>query len=235
MKNAFCLMLNDDYILPFKIFLKSLYMHNPQFINWPIYIIDRNLSNDSITEIKSLCKEAIFVKIDMDSYTKVDIKSALYKYLQDTYYKIEAWRIEEPEYLILIDCDMLVLKPFDIDFDNLGQETWACLDDAKGNFNTGLVIIPKSHRTGEHYNRLLEVAESKPSLPDQYPYNVVFKGMIKRLKQTHNVTKGYSISNPIKKEHVIMYHYAGIGKPWLEEQNTWGNFIYQKFRKENNI
>lgn len=217
-KYAICVYMNDKYLVPYKVFFYSLYMTNPEYRGHDVVILYDELSDTTKDEIKKLHDNVKFMEIVRENYSHINGDKVLYPYLVCTFHKLDVFRVEGYDKVLLIDVDMLVYKKFEPDLFSFDGEMMMCDDGIKGMYNSGLIVIDKKHINEDTYKGVLERIKGNPRLPDQVIINDHFRHVIKRLPHRFNVTA--PILKIIKRESIVLFHYAGVKKPWSDQINN---------------
>lgn len=208
---------------------------------WNIYILHLELSEESKEKIEKIAKDfnskVEFIGLKDSDFSNLKIPS-------DSYFnKIIYAKLMIPELLdkcqkvILLDCDMVVLKPleevYDMDLGDyfIGAVPDSPLDQARSKirlklpeemeyFNVGLLILDlEKLRINKVFQEVIEYAKStdiKLELPEQDALNVVLKNNYCILPSKYNVTHGVLFEEKYELNNIGIIHYTGEIKPWDE-------------------
>lgn len=211
-KRAIVIFMNDKYVLPFKVFIHSLYATNPEYKDYDLVVLHTELSIDNMWTIEGAGCNVKFIPVLTENYDIKHPENVVYAYLIPTFYKLDVFRLRGYDKVVMIDVDMLVYTKFTPDLFDFKGDILMCDDGIKGMFNSGLVVIGKKYLNDDVYREVLKMIEQNPRLPDQVIINDYFVRDIKRLPHRYNVTG--PILSIIRREKVAIYHFAGVNKPW---------------------
>lgn len=239
----FATMLDDNFLPGFKGFIKSLFIHNPDF-KYPITVINNGLSIESKKEMKGLYPALIFRDIDKDKYDFP--KESTSKELISTYYKLEVFNKaiygDSTDRVIFLDMDILIqgsLKDL-ISFDLKGKPFAACqqyqrkTDSLISQINSGVFIIDLHYLKKSDYKNLIELCKQGSYLPDQDILNRYFvkTDNCSYLPKTFNVEKRMVASEKFQDfyQTATIIHYVNT-KPWNSEAKEETEYlpVYQKW------
>lgn len=220
---ALVTMVNQDFIKGFKAMLNSLMVHNPWF-NLPIVVLDLDLSLDNRIALRKRYENIVFKDIEKDNYKNVPFESTAKK-LQCTYYKLDAFLLEEYDRIVFIDSDCLIL-------DNI-EKLFLCTsgfsavkgydsgnDIMRRDINSGVFVVNKEYLNGKTYKDLIAISEKGHKMPDQATINIYFKNKIEYLDKVFNVEKRMLYTKnfkPILNSAKILHFVAE--KPWQKKTN----------------
>lgn len=112
----------------------------------------------------------------------------------------------------------------------LGQNLIAGVFEAEGYCNSGVMLMDlRKIRLGKYDNGLLRMLKfAKLLLPDQDAINLIFKGKIKELNKKFNALgRHYQVYG---KQEIIIRHFAGIVKPWVDGAATEDSEFWNKYK-----
>ena len=239
MKTILCSMIDDNFVVAFKGFIKSLLKYNPNF-NYTIRLIDAGINEYNKQVCKKYYKNIEFVKPKKENYkglildiTPVELKS--------TYYKLDIFSYDDIDRLIFIDLDTLILGNISYLF-NLTAPISGCLgynvkgDRLRKDINSGVIVLNKPLISEKIYTEILQLVHKKQgfSMPDQKAIKFYFKDNINNINKIYNCEKrlwkgtNYKIAfNSTKNliyysdstsEAVKILHYVA-GKPWQDKKD----------------
>ena len=235
------LLSNDDYI-PGVILLKATL--DAVGTKYPLIVLLPNrLSDVSMELLKSIGVETrpidkIYMPKQIYEHNK-SINPRQAEIWKDTLSKFVAWTFEEYDKIILIDCDILVLKNLDDLFEK--PHLTAALDGEYFNlwpnfphFNTGLVVIKPNK---DDFKSFLKFAEDlDPStvkddnrqpypIADQELLNLYYKDWVNKpelhLGKYYNIFAPHMFASHFDDviNNAYFVHFTGV-KPWQIEQDT---------------
>lgn len=229
----------DNYARHLGVVLLSMLKNSNVF--WNIYILHLEISEESKEKIKKIAEDfnskVEFIGLQDSDFSNLKIPS-------DSYFnKIIYAKLMIPELLkkcekvILLDCDMVVLKPleevYDIDLGDyfIGAVPDSPLDQERSKnrlklpkdmeyFNVGLLILDlEKLRKNKILQEVIEYAKQtdiKLELPEQDAMNVVLKNNYYILPSKYNVTHGVLLEKKFLIDNIGIIHYTGEIKPWDE-------------------
>lgn len=229
----------DNYARHLGVVLLSMLKNSNVF--WNIYILHLEISEESKEKIKKIAEDfnskVEFIGLQDSDFSNLKIPS-------DSYFnKIIYAKLMIPELLkkcekvILLDCDMVVLKPleevYDIDLGDyfIGAVPDSPLDQERSKnrlklpkdmeyFNVGLLILDlEKLRKNKIFQEVIEYAKQtdvKLELPEQDAMNVVLKNNYYILPSKYNVTHGVLLEKKFLIDNIGIIHYTGEIKPWDE-------------------
>jgi lipopolysaccharide biosynthesis glycosyltransferase len=226
-KNRKCLfsVLNRDFIIGFEAFAASLRKNNPwtMDIGLEILIVSVDLSDSDKKKCENLYPFIRWLKphdppsIFNQDNTKIGISA---------FHKLRVFDISEYDSIVSIDCgDMIVLKNiatlFSYDVSIGMVQGWTPVMKWQ-QFNGGLVVLNKTYRNRETYNRLI----SYPPSPfyDQQILNDEFSKEIVRLPVDFNFSKRMIECDELNLEDAKILHFVGE-KPWNDYEDK---LLYKK-------
>lgn len=228
MQIALVTMIDDNFVIGFEAFIKSMKINNPWFMNgeYIFHIIDVGLSYDSKAIIETYADKfnfpVIFTKPDKKDYSVIDMSKTAGK-LKNTYYTFDVFKLPYDR-VVFIDMDTIVMGDI--------QELFSCSEDiaaVKGynarqdiireDINSGVFVVNSKYLNAETYQALINFSRRGFSMPDQKAINGYFKGQIKYFNKKYNVekrmlnTKNYQkVMNDIRILHFV------ARKPWESKE-----------------
>lgn len=226
MKTCLCTLLNDEFVVAYVAFVKSMLVNNPWF-DLDFVIIDDDLSDESKDEIRKHYKNIIFRDIKKENYANVNY-SKTFPQLHSAFFKLELFAMTEYDRIVFMDMDILVLgnirELFDASDGFVGVKQYREVADLMINeINSGVFVVNKKFINGETYRGLLKVSESMGhKLADQSVLNHYFNGKIAYANKSYNCEKRITKSRRYAKfqdvKNIKVLHFVGPGqKPWQEK------------------
>lgn len=222
MNIALVSLISDNFLIAFKVFIKSLLEYNPWF-NYTFILLDAKCNEETKKECQLLYDKIIFKNINTENYRKVDFNKTV-NHLKNTFYKLDIFSLKEYDRIVFIDLDTLILKDikelFDCEAPIAGVPVFQIGSNRiGGGVNSGVLVINKKFLNLGVYHNLIKIAEYKTNLhlPDQIIINKYFNQQIYLLPKIYNCEKRMFLSTDqsvqnIFKEKAIL-HYVGK-KPW---------------------
>lgn len=219
MTKALVALIDDNFIIAYEVFIKSLLKHNPWF-DHTIVFLDCGLSNDSKKKILSKYKKVKFEHVRIENYRSINMAKTA-KHLRKTYYTFEAFRLPYDR-IVFMDMDLLITgdisEIFDCDKPIAGCKTYSPHQDClTGTINTGVFVINHQLINMATCKRLIRYCRNGYSMPDQHGINRFFRNQISYLPKKYNVEKRMykATRDEMKKilEDVRVIHYVAK-KPW---------------------
>lgn len=237
MNIALVSMLDSNFIIGYKAFIKSLLKHNPDF-SYPFVIFDMGLSKQEKEEIKSYYSHVLFKVPNYTNYkgTNFDVTAPC---LHNTYYKLDIFSLYEYDRVVFIDMDIIVLDDimelFTIKEPLAGCHGYApSIDGFRKDMNTGVFVVNKQLLKKNFYNSIVNFCKQGFSMPDQKGINKFIR--TKTDYQIHFIDKAYNCEKRMwkgkvnkigfennelilypNKQKVKMVHYISE-KPWQEKK-----------------
>jgi lipopolysaccharide biosynthesis glycosyltransferase len=242
MKKAMCIMLDDNFLVGYKVFMKSFLNFNKWFDS-DLLVIDVGLTDAGKKEIEKLYKKVVYKTPLYENYKATDM-SGTHDRLKNTYYTLDVFSYSDYDRIVFMDVDMLVLADvsllFETDYDFAGCKAYRRkIDDLMTYINTGVFVIGKKYLNKNIYKKLLSIAEKGLMYPDQDAINICFKKVMEYLPKEYNIEKrmfnSKRFSNIAKPENIKILHFVG-NKPWqdkiLAPQREWDFVEYEKLWHE---
>jgi lipopolysaccharide biosynthesis glycosyltransferase len=221
---------NDSFLESYLTMMYSLYKHNSSFRLMDTIVIDTGLSHQSKINIRNNIKGVNIIRDNIKVNSgNISTPNRLLK----SFSKLQAFDIKSHDYIVVIDCDMVIIKKWDIDFDSLPTHTIsACkahlLKQGEMNFfNGGFIIIPKSIDVSS--DKLLSLLNKKTSgLAEQDILNLKFKDF-NVLPKKYNVEK--KLFSRFSRTCTVI-HYVGAEKPWTSNSKNFNYEIWRTYNSE---
>lgn len=208
-------------------------------VKWNVFIIHLTLLEKNKIKLEKIAEEygskIRFIELKDEDFS-------LLKMREDTYIsKVTYARLMVPELLkeeskgLYLDCDMVVLKPLEIiydeeledvsigaipdgNYDQTSSKKRLGLDEKIEYFNAGLLLMDlKKLRENKKFDEVLEFAKTTKNnleLFDQDALNMIFQGNYKILPEVYNVTHGVLLEKDYPLSKIGVIHYTGSVKPW---------------------
>lgn len=219
MKTALCTLLDDNFVIGYKAFIKSLLKWHPK-IGYDFMIIDCGLSIKSKLEIYNCYRKTYFIEPLYKNYRGIPLHKTDER-LQKTYYTLDAFNLPYDR-VIFFDMDMVITgdisEVLNCSADFAAVKGYnAKLDILRDDINSGLFVIGPKHLDGQTYEQLLKIAQRGFSMPDQKVINIFFKDKITFLPKKYNVEKRMIETQKYKDviSDIRILHFIA-GKPWME-------------------
>lgn len=218
MKTALCTLLDDNFVIGFKAFVKSLKKWHPE-VNYDFLIIDVGLSDENKSYMKLCYDNLVFIKPDYKNYSDVNM-SKTSDVLKKTYYTLELFSFEAYERIIFFDMDMVITG--DISEVLNCKEDFAAVkgynakaDEMRGDINSGMFVVGEKYLNQATYRALLNIAKKGFSMPDQKTINIYFKDKMKYFNKRYNVEKRMISTQKYKHitDDIRILHFIAR-KPW---------------------
>lgn len=224
MRIALVTLLDDNFMIAWRGFWKSMIFHNPWFA-WDFVIINNGLSEENKNEIKETYRNTHFVKIDKKQYSDINM-SRTHEKLRATYYTFEAFRLNSYDRIVFMDMDITVLGDI--------RELFSCKhgfaacraynvkeDDFSDRFNSGVFVVQREYLNDGVYRALIRSARRGYSMPDQRVLNNYFNDVKQWLPKKYNVEKRMMNTERHKKvwDEKVCLHWVA-NKPWHEEKDN---------------
>lgn len=218
MKTALVTMLNDDFVIGYRVMMYSLLSNNKWF-DLPVVIINDGLSQRSTVEVKSLYDNVIFKDINRRMYADVNFEMTAPR-LRSTYYKLDTFSYDEFDRLVFLDVDMVILRDIKPLFDCFQPFTAVrgydpARDCLRNDINSGVFVVNKPFIGVSTYTDLIGIAKEGHRMPDQTTVNRYFRNKIHYLEKSFNVEKRMQYSSVYR--HIYLnariLHFVGE-KPW---------------------
>lgn len=222
MKIAAFTILDDKFVMGWKVFMKSFLHYNPWF-KLDFIVLDLGLSPKSKKEMEQFYPNIIYRKPQYGLYRQVNFRKTHDK-LKATYYFLDAFCQYDYDKIVSFDTgDMVVLDSVADVFYKTSNGISACKaynvrkDNLVNDTNAGLFVVGKKYLNKRTYNDLLQIAKQGYSMPEQKTMNLYFKGIWEYLSKRFNIekrmkhTKRQNLRNVLANPAVL--HFVGL-KPW---------------------
>lgn len=229
MKTALVTTLSDSFLQGFLVSLSSLLETTPE-INSDIIVLEwGDLSSDSKTIIKRLCKSVIFKQINTDNYPKIDFDSNYRKWEYNCLYRFEIFTLKEYDQLVYFDSDMLFyasllpLLTTPISFGAVRRPVGHTLQiNSDVSFGAGFMVIGEKFLCNSVFLNLLKLSLTKAPLCKQVTsqkwlgnepiLNNYFLNHIEWLDRKYNLCSDQITSTSEIESSNIQF--LGHNKPW---------------------
>jgi len=227
---------------------------NIQHFNFYIFSVGISKQNKDFIKMRYSKLNFIFIEIDDDFISRMDIKTHVSK---AAFAKIYMPEFIDEQYVIYLDCDLVVnidIKELwnEID-DSIIQAVWNPFYDYdneyigiknKKTFNSGVMILNlelmRMSNATEELKDFLERYNDKTELHDQAAFNAVFKDGWKELDLSWNVQvnmylndfKTLGIAEDKYNELISnpkIVHFTSNSKPWHFRNNHPHKYLYKKY------
>lgn len=221
MRIALVTLLNDSFMIAYKVFMKSLLTTNKWF-DLDFIILDDKISEKNKSMCRTFYKNIEFRKINYERYSKKNWHMTHPK-LKSTYYKLDIFAFRDYNRIVFIDLDTVVLKNIKDLFYSFPQDICGAKayslgsDNLRRDINSGVIILNKPVMNEAIYTDLINLSAKGFNLPDQKVINHYFKGKIAYIPKTFNCEKRIIYSKKfnysVKRNSIAILHYVG-NKPW---------------------
>ena len=219
MKIAMFTILSRDFIIGYKIFMKSFLYNNPWF-DLDLIILDIDLIEEHRTVCRNVYPNIIFRKPNYAVYRETNFSNTHPK-LQNTFYFLDAFCQYDYDKIISVDVDMIVLGSLLPVFMDTGDGISGCKgysrrkDRIVNQMNAGLFVIGKEFLNEKTYMDLIEISKAGFSMPEQKTMNIYFDGRIDWIPKVYNCEKRMINTRKYRKllSGMVVLHFVGL-KPW---------------------
>jgi len=221
LKTALITLIDDNFLIGYEVFYKSLHKHNPD-LKIPFIVLDAGLSSKSKAVIK---KNGGDVRpIETSAYDDIPM-GLTHQRLKKTYYTLDVFKQNDFDRLLFFDMDIVIMDNISelIDWEmSEGCHIAACRaynanrDALDPRINSGVWIADKQILTEKTFTRLMGRAMRRPrTMPDQTIINEEFAGRIDFLPKRYNIEKRMQYTKKYKHvmEKPAAIHYVSA-KPW---------------------
>lgn len=218
MKTALCTLLDDNFVIGFEVFIKSLKKWHPE-IDHEFIVIDCGLCGESIEKMESIYPNIIFIRPNYDNYRYIDMSKTA-ETLRKTYYTLELFSFAGYDRVIFFDMDMIITG--DISEVLNCKEDFAAVkgynakqDVMRDDINSGMFVVGKKYLNNETYRELIRIAQRGFSMPDQKVINIFFRGKMAYFNKRYNVEKRMIDTKKYKNitDDIRILHFIAR-KPW---------------------
>ncbi len=218
MKNKKCLfsVISSSHIIGFEVFCKSLKRTNPwvEAAELEILLISIDLSDYEKEKCEKNYPFITWIE-PPDKPTSFSKDGAAIG--DSAFYKLFPFSVEDYDLVISIDCaDMVfmgnIAQLFSYDVDIGMVQGWTPVRKWQ-QFNGGLVLLNKTYRNKDIYNKL--ISHPTTAMFDQDILNNFFKNKISQLPVKFNFSKRMIECKEVNIKDAAIIHYVGE-KPWQE-------------------
>lgn len=222
MKKALITLMDDDFIVGAKCFLKSLLKYNPWF-DLPFIVLDAGLSDYGRSDLLSQYSKIEIRPVEVKNYENIKLNKTSDR-LKKTFWTLDVFIQTDFDRLVFIDMDTVVLDDiselFDCTDDIAGAKAYdAKRDDLRRTINTGVFVVNKRFINNKTYKELLQRARNGFSMPDQAVINHYFDKNMAYINKGFNVEK--RMISTRKYRHVLdkikIMHFVAH-KPWQDDR-----------------
>lgn len=244
--------INDKYTRCMAASIASFCLNNKD-INFTFHIVTTSLSTFNKSNIEKLAR---IYKVNIILYEIyddcIDLSNKNCNWSIAIYYRVLLpLLVKNVKKLIYVDADVICMKNalnlFKINLENeeiIGAVASVKWFSEKQNlklklpvkhkyFNSGVLIIDVlKWNEYKAFDKFIKVIEKNNILdfPDQDALNIIMLGKVKYIDKIYNYTK----SESIKKEDIILRHFAAHPKPWTKSwylllNNEEEKFLYKKY------
>lgn len=225
-------LINNSYIIPFKVFLKSLIKYNKSLNLDYIVFYDNNVVKKDLNDLTKIYNNLKFLPIEASLYNgfKFDGNRS---WEMNPAYRLEIFKLNYDK-IIYFDVDAICLKPIDeilaLDYSfagvrhelhDLNQIKSLFRFKSSSGFNGGFLIIKKIFLSQNTINKIVEIFNSSLWYGNQGPLNICFKKEAVLLENKYFLPITHANLKNIKSAFFI--HFLGEKKPWFEGD------IYSKY------
>lgn len=252
---------DENYILPTRVFLRSMAVSNQDVKVWFIY---SRVSEDSIEllngDVKSYGWEFEACKLDAPLEKLFSEFPITEHYSKEMYYRLLLpWILPECEKALYLDSDMMVRGSLDTLYQTeLGENFLAAALDSwpagrrqsmerlelhDDYYNSGVQLLAlkriREQYTAEEFLRKIQDLQEKYTLeyPDQDLLNKIYDGRILKLDERYNyaatryVVERLLTKHQLRKE-VVIAHFVAKKKPWNKNYFGYYGREYSCYLKE---
>lgn len=252
--------IDNNYAQHLAVLLRSIFHTNP-YNEIVFYVIYNKLDNKNIQRLENVAKKSnikiLFLYIEESILDNITLH---YHYEKTIFYKFicHAKLVKYTDRIIYIDSDCLVLGSLsDLWKIDLEKSYFAATPDhlnfkhdrhtelgfanSKSYFNVGVLLIDiKKWVESDNTKKIIEFAEKnskKLIYAEQDAANYVLRGNYKRLGHIYNYSTihapNFMTTKKIEKlENIVIYHFAGVSKPWNFDSTNSMKSKYWKYLKE---
>lgn len=236
---------NDDYIVPARILIDSIAVHNRNVALWFVYhtVTENNL--DALNKQTNEYGWKFYaVKIKNRLRTIAAELPCHMHFSEEMYYRLFLpWLLPDCDRALYLDCDILVrgslseLYGFDLEDNFVGaahdvnkeirRESIARLRLKGDYFNSGVQLLHLEHirkkmSEEELLSRIDTISrEFQMIYPDQDILNKLYEGKIKAIQKKYNygaiTSIMHKLKNPEELQNAVIVHFISSNKPWKNE------------------
>ena len=236
---------NDDYIVPARVLLDTIAVHNKEVAVWFVY---RTVEEHNLGALKRQANEYGWkfypVKIS-DRFQTIAAELPCHMHFsEEMYYRLFLpWLLPDCERALYLDCDIMVrgsldeLYATDLEDNFVGaahdvnreirRESITRLKLKGDYFNSGVQLlqlerIREKMSEEELLSRIGAIAkESLLIYPDQDILNRLYEGKIKTIHKKYNygaiTSVAHKLKNPEELQKAVIVHFTSSNKPWKNE------------------
>ncbi len=212
MQIGFATYLTESYLPGYEALLYSLQKNNEWFNNDFVVLHQPGFTG------KERCLKAYkntkFLEVEEEKYKHLDVSNAPAGFARCAR-KIDLYRIDQYDRLIMIDVDMICVRDISNVFKIKGKilAGWR----PKGHYNIGFVLIDKKYLGTHIRDDILSKCPKGSRQLDQDMFNSYFKGKITRLPDQYNVKHYKHYCKKYGKNKVKIIHFQH-NNPWHESR-----------------
>lgn len=218
MNSALCFIIDSGYVVGLVAFLNSLRKTNPH-VDVPALVFHRgDLTPPQLDLITASYPDVVFRSIDVEPYRRCRF-SDYRDWGLNPAYRFELFRVQEYDYLLYFDADMLVLGDISPLFEFRGDLGACPIPPGEGmelktvgGFNAGMLILGRAVRTPAIWRTIMSIAEQQEWSGNQVILNRAVKDFYEPLPAIFNAST-CSIT-PQSLREVRIAHFVGRQKPW---------------------
>jgi len=224
MKVAFTSTLSKNYLLGFKIFLKSIVVNNPS-IDIPYVIFNEgDITSSDLVEIRKIYSNVYLRDICAEFYKDCKFKN-IRNWNINPANRLEIFTLSEYDRIIFFDVDMLCLGDISYlltvqcDFGGVKHPMHESVEmqkafiyDKNVGFNGGLLVINNKFLNNETILGIKDIIKSHTWFGNQSSLNIYFKNHITFLPEKYFLSTPFMNFQNIKTS--LIWHFAGNKKPW---------------------
>ena len=236
---------NDDYIVPARILIDSIAVHNRNVALWFVY---HTVTENNLGALNKQTNEYGWkfypVKIKEHFRTIAAELPCHMHFSEEMYYRLFLpWLLPDCERVLYLDCDIMVrgglseLYDFDLEDNYVGaahdvnkeirRESIVRLKLKGDYFNSGVQLLQLERiREKMSQEELLSCIDkiSREFLliyPDQDILNKIYEGRIKEIHKKYNygavTSVMHKLKNPEELQNAVVVHFITSNKPWKKE------------------
>lgn len=209
MKYCFSTFVTSAYVVGYEVLVTSIKENCPWF-DCDFLVFYKDLSERDMCRCMNAYAGTKLIPVDVSRYENLDVSKCTPGFVKCAY-KLDMFGIEGYDKVIMIDCDMVVVR----DIKNVlkfGPITAAWRK--KGHFNLGLVVMSGGFLGKDVRDEMIQTCPTVRQ-PDQDMFNIYFKGKISRLPDQYNVKYYSEFVKAHGKKKVAIIHYQH-NNPWNE-------------------
>lgn len=220
--------MSKDFLIGYKVFMKSFLYHNPWF-DLDFIILDIDLPDETKDVMRRVYPKVVFKKPNYKAYENIDY-SKTHEKLKHTFFFLDAFCQYDYDKIVSVDVDMVVLDSLETVFKGTVDGISGCKGYARRKdrivnaMNAGLFVIGKKYLNEKTYMDLIEVSKVGFSMPEQKTMNIYFDGKIEWLSKRYNCEKRMLKTKVYRKliKDMAVLHFVGL-KPWQDHSKCSDN------------